>query len=306
MVQRVGFVDPGHFVEKARCAGAGPGCGSSSSVDVHGNTVETPRYRIELNNNKDDHAVTIIDKLTGDRKKAYVGGDPHVSTSDGDWTTFAHGNLTLNLDDGTKLTFDPTDNPTGPTYLKHVTITNGRDAATVDFGADGRPTVQARPGEGRQLDRWTPDGLELRTVNGSLDDLKVEGGPEIVGRNIQNLDDYRAGQNAFFDRPHSGLPGWRHDGPSGPGDFFGRHHHHFGRHDNDLGRHDHDYHHHHDDRPHHDHHHHGNWGHAGEIRDLRAQLRFYQEQAGHGPAHTRIGAQDRIDEIERRLRHLEA
>ena len=75
MVHRLGFFDPGYSLDKARCAGAGPGCGSQSSVQVHGNTIETPRYRIELSNNKDDHAVTIIDKLTGNHKKAYVGGE---------------------------------------------------------------------------------------------------------------------------------------------------------------------------------------------------------------------------------------
>jgi len=303
MVLRIGF-DPGHSVETARCAGAGSGCSPQSSVQVNGNTIETPRYRIELNNNRDDHAVTVIDKLTGGSKKAYFGGDPHASTSDGDWTTWQHGNLTLNLDDGTKLTFDPTDNPTGPTYLKHVTVTNGDDAAVVNFGADGNPTAEARPGEGHRLDRRTPDGLELRTMNGSLDDLRVVGGPEIVGRNIADLDDYRAGQNAFFNRPSIGLPGWGHEGPHGPWD---------------SGRHDH--HRHHNDRcepndhggpraggPHASgpHGHHGGGHHASEIRNLQAQLRFYLHQASHGSWSARIGAHHHIAQIERRLNHLRA
>ena len=73
-----------------------------------------------------------------------------------------------------------------------VTVTNGDDAAVVNFGSNnGNPTVEARPGQANRLDRRTPDGLELRTTHGSLDDLRVIGGPEIRGNNIDDLDVYR-------------------------------------------------------------------------------------------------------------------
>lgn len=261
-------------------------CAPGSSVQVHNNTVETQRYKILLTNNKDDHAVTIIDKLTG--KKAYVGGDPHVSTGDGDWTSFQNGNLTINLDDGTKLTFDPTNNPGGPTYLDRLTVTNGDDAAVVNFGSNnGNPTVEARPGQANRLDRRTPDGLELRTTHGSLDDLRVIGGPEIRGNNIDDLDVYRGGQR-WGNRPDIGYPGWRHDGPSRGWDF---------------ARHDHDYGHHHDHGRHHD----NNCGPiTPEIRHLLDRLADYQRQARHGSWFARADARHHIDRIEHRLRELRA
>lgn len=284
---RIGSDNPGYSLERARYGGGGP------VRVVDRNTIETPRYTIDLTNSRSDHAVTITDKLTGKCEKkpldqVFVGGDPHLATSDGDFTSFQHRNVTLNLDDGTKVTFDPTNNP-GPTYLERVTITNGNDAAVVNFDANGNPTVQSRPGEGYKLDDRTRDGLDLRT-NGSLDDLKVVGGREINGRNIENLDnlrdidDRRRDQHAFFDRPHIGLPGWRHDGPYGHGDFW-RQDHHVGRHDHDHGRHDNDCH-----GP-------GDCGpHGGKIRDLQAQLHYFRH----------IGDYDRVHQIERQLHRLRA
>jgi len=254
-------------------------------LTVHGNTVDTGRFKIEAS--KD--AIKVFDEKTG--KWTKVWGDPHLETSDGDKTDFHNRPVTLNLPDGTKITLEPTKTGNEKEYLARAVITKeGRgedDAVVVNYDHDRNPTMRVLDGRGDQVDRRTPDHLDLFPKNGSIDDWTVEGRPwqEIEGDDIANLDNLRTRPD--FGRPHIGLPGrGRHDGPCEPWGFA--------RHDRDC----HEPHH----RDHDDHHHHGPRG--AEIRDLRAQLRYYLQRASDGPWFARAAARDRIDQIEQRLSEL--
>jgi len=217
-------------IRDRRCDNDGANCGSRPTINVHGNTIETPRYKITASDT-DHGTIKVLDKLTG--KVTSVGGDPHLRTSDGDYTSFQKGNLTLNLDDGTKITFDPTKiNKDGVSYIDRAVITNGAYAAVVNFDGGGNPTTRELPrGAGYWTDFRTPDGVDLFSKHGSLDDLTVgRRGPEIKGHDIVNLDDYRhsfgESRPSLPARPHIGLPNWSANGPfSGwPQHAFGPHH----------------------------------------------------------------------------------
>ena len=273
-----GYRDP---LYNPRCETDSVRCGPRSSIGVHGNTIETPNYQITATNSGHG-TVTVRDKQSG--KVVWVGGDPHLGTSDGDYTSFQDGNLTLNLPDGTKVTFDPTEKKNGVSYLERAVITNGNDAAVVGFDDGGNPTTRALPGWGLRLDSRTRDGLDLFAKHGSIDDLKIEGGPEIRGRDIDNLDVYRPGDGFGSGRPHIGLPNWRCDGP-----FNGWPRHASGPRWADDCR-----------SP-------GDRRDSGwRIRDLMDQLRTARWQASHGPWHVRDDARRDIRHIERRLRALTA
>jgi hypothetical protein len=45
-------------------------------------------------------------------------------------------------------------------------------------------------GEGRHLDDTTPDGTELRTVGGQIDQLILPDGTEIHNNDVKNIDSY--------------------------------------------------------------------------------------------------------------------
>ena len=62
------------------------------------NTYQTHRYRIEVTNGE----VKVFDLKTKTSIRAW--GDPHLHTSDGDKMQFHKNNVTIDLEDGTKLT----------------------------------------------------------------------------------------------------------------------------------------------------------------------------------------------------------
>jgi len=271
-----------------RCDDGRADCGPRPSFAVHGNTVETRYYNILFGN----HEVTAIDKETGQSFR--VWGDPHINTSDGDSTDFQKRSITFNLPkEALKLTAKPTEVRNGVSNLDEVVLTDlrrGGDAVVAKYDAAGKPTIHVLPDQGRRLDRLTPDGLDLVSRNGSIDDLAVRGGPEIKGNDIANLDAFR-NLGPFGDsrpslptRPHIGLPDWRGDGPFSwwPRHASGPHH----RVDNcgpDGGRHD-------------------NW----QVRNLRDQLRSFQWLAHNGPWGMRVHARHEMHRIQDRLRELTA
>ena len=112
-----------------------------------------------------------------------------ISTDKGDTTDFQHAPATFNLPDGTKITVTPTNN-SGVNTIDHVTITKGNDAATMTGFKDGNLQTQHLQGEGRYLDATTPDGTELRTVGGQIDQLVLPDGTEIHNNDVKNIDSY--------------------------------------------------------------------------------------------------------------------
>jgi hypothetical protein len=154
-------------------------------LTVDGNTVNTGRYTISASNN-DDGSLTVRDNTTGETVKAW--GDPHITTDRGDQTDFQHQPVTFLLDDGTKITIDPTQN-NGVNYINNVTITKGNDAVEMG-GFRGNLQTQYLPGEGSYLDDATPDGTVLRPANGNIDELLLPDGTLISGHNVANIDSY--------------------------------------------------------------------------------------------------------------------
>jgi Domain of Unknown Function (DUF1521) len=274
---------------------------------VHGNTIETRNYEITASKG-DFGEVLVRDKATG--KTFWSKGDPYLLTGDGDSTSYQNGNVTVNLPDGSKLTLDPTDNPGGRNTIERAVYTKGRNAAVITFDSAGNPTTRELRGQGRRVDLGTPDGLDLDTRRGSIDDLKVRGGPEIKGRDIANLDVYRNPRYPGGGRPHIGLPNWRgdcrpHIGPPnwhgdgrphiglpnwrahGPFGWWGRHasgpHHRTDNCESSRG----------DGK---------NW----RIGNLLDQIRGLQWQASHGPREARVYARYEIRRLEHQLRGLTA
>jgi hypothetical protein len=264
-----------------RCDDGRAGCGPRPGITVNGNTIETENYVISAK--KGDYGEVLVrDKATG--KTIWSGGDPYLRTGDGDFTSYQNGNVTVNLPDGSKLTLDPTDKNDGRNIIERAVYTKGNDAAVITFDGEGNPTTREMLGQGHRLDRRTEDGVDLFARNGSIDDLRVQGGPEIKGNSIGNLDVYRTDHGCTGGRPHIGLPNWRHDGP-----FSGWPRHASGPRWGDDCRSP-------GDRRE------GGW----RIRDLLDQLRSARWQASHGPWQARVDARHEIRHLERRLRALTA
>jgi hypothetical protein len=154
-------------------------------VDESNNTVDTGRYLISASGDREGE-LKVYDKDTGQWVEAW--GDPHLETSDGDTGDFSK-RFTLNLKDGTKITLIPTDekNP----HLKKVVITKDGHAAEIRYNKDHNPTTEELRGrEARSADFRTPDGTEVYTIGGNLDDLVFGGrrGEEFEGKRVK-IDD---------------------------------------------------------------------------------------------------------------------
>lgn len=154
-----------------------------SPLQVSGNTVNTGRYTISASTDGGG-TLTVKDNETGESFQ--VWGDPHITTDNGDTTSFQHAPATFDLPDGTRITVDPTDN-SGVNYIKNVTITKGNDAVTMT-GFQGNLQTQSRPGEGYFLDATTPQGTVLKADHGNIDQLELQNGTRISGNNVPDID----------------------------------------------------------------------------------------------------------------------
>ena len=72
-------------------------------LTVSGNTVNTGRYTIAASTDGGG-TLTVTDNKTGESFK--VWGDPHITTDNGDTTSFQHAPATFQLPDGTEITVD--------------------------------------------------------------------------------------------------------------------------------------------------------------------------------------------------------
>lgn len=122
--------------------------------------VENDNYRITAG---DNNTVTIYNKHTGESYKAW--GDPHMDVN-GKRAFDFHGTLTLNLEDGTKVTIATTPDPSNPgqTLTTGVTVTNGDYGAQIsgiDTNRRGDLKIDETHRWGKQLDRAVDDGTAV-------------------------------------------------------------------------------------------------------------------------------------------------
>ena len=140
-------------------------------------TIDTGRYLISAKENE----VKIYDKETNTWVQAQ--GDPHLSTSDGDRGQFQE-NLTIDLEDGTKITMQPTaKDQAGVAWLDKVAVTKGTEAVVMSGFHDAQPGVQMGNilNNADAVDRQFKDGTVLRAGR-QVDDLTYAGtGQEIKG-----------------------------------------------------------------------------------------------------------------------------
>lgn len=122
-----------------------------------GNVIKTDRYDIHI---KGDEC-KVYDRKTGEWMRFF--GDPHIETSDGDRLQFHQGNLTLDLEDGTKVTIVPTAvDANGAAYIDKVIVTNGSKGIEVDgVHGTGSPRFGSISNDGRSMDRKYADGNVL-------------------------------------------------------------------------------------------------------------------------------------------------
>ncbi|WGD51301.1 DUF1521 domain-containing protein [Bradyrhizobium sp. CB1650] len=112
---------------------------------------------------ENDGTVLIRNNQTG--KVTAIKGDPHVDADgDGKIDFDFKKNMTLQLDDGTKITVDTVDIGKGKTMASKLTITNGDNAMVVEGLGDrfdGKNNLRVtQSNAGRTLDQLTSDGAQ--------------------------------------------------------------------------------------------------------------------------------------------------
>ena len=154
-------------------------------------TIDTGRYLISAKEGE----LKIYDKETNTWVKCH--GDPHLETSDGDHGQFTK-NLTMDLEDGTKVTIQPTAVQNGVAWIDKVAVTKGTEAVVMSGFHDGAAGVQMGNilNNADAVDRQFADGTVLRAGR-QVDDLTYAAdGKEIVGSDPSqrlgehNLDDH--------------------------------------------------------------------------------------------------------------------
>lgn len=140
--------------------------------------IDTGRYLISAKEGE----VKVFDKKTRTWVRAW--GDPHLHTSDGDKAQFQKDNLTIDLEDGTKITIKVTKpNKDGISLIDAVAVMKGSQAVVVDGLSDGKPGVKVGNvlNNADALDAAWDDGTVLRAGH-EVDDLTfARNGQEIVG-----------------------------------------------------------------------------------------------------------------------------
>jgi hypothetical protein len=129
-----------------------------------GNEIHTERYKLVCNQDE----VWMYDKTNG--TKTRVWGDPHVHTGDGNKYDFYEDNLTIDLPDGAKITFVPTEMENGVSFIDELHVMKGDDAYQVTGIHDGEPQFVDMEGKAGTLDGMQADGTVLRAGQ-ELDDL---------------------------------------------------------------------------------------------------------------------------------------
>jgi hypothetical protein len=183
------------------------GRGPANGLSVHGNTVNTGRYTITASTDGGG-TLKVTDTWTG--KSFKIWGDPHIITDKGDKANFQHEPVTFRLDDGTRITIDPTNNPGAVEFIGRVAITKGNDAVEMSGLHQGTLQTKFEPGLGRAVDGQYAEGTVITPINGQLDQLQVVGGPKLNGNSDPNLDRYAT--------PTSSTPfsaGWPNSYPNG-------------------------------------------------------------------------------------------
>jgi len=125
------------------------------------------RYSIKLN--EGNASFEVVDKCNGN--KTTVWGDPHVNTNGGGANFDFKKNATFQLEDGTKITVNTTNQSSvGESYSSALTITKGHQAISVTgLGAnkDGANNLQIQQSNnGYMLDARTSDGAFTAQQNG--------------------------------------------------------------------------------------------------------------------------------------------
>jgi len=140
--------------------------------------IDTGRYLISVKEGE----VKIYDKKTRTWVRAW--GDPHLHTSDGDKAQFQKNNLTIDLEDGTKITIKVTEpNRNGVSRIDAVAVMKGSQAVVVEGLSDGKPGVKVGNvlNNADAVDAAWDDGTVLRAGH-AVDDLTFAAtGEEIVG-----------------------------------------------------------------------------------------------------------------------------
>lgn len=130
------------------------------------NTIDTGRYEIIAKEGE----VIIRDRHTNTEVKAW--GDPHLITSDGDKAQFHKENLTLDLEDGTKITIKVTDtDDQGIALLDKVAVMKGNDAMVISGLSDGKAGVNIKTDlDAAKVDKRFDDGTVMYAGH-QVDDL---------------------------------------------------------------------------------------------------------------------------------------
>ena len=111
--------------------------GTTPSLSVNGNSINTGMYTIAGSTN-DDGSLTITNNQTGQQTE--VWGDPHVKVNGQDTAEFQKGPLNIQLQDGTTVHIDPTALTNGVAHIGQVSVTNGNQ--TVTMGGVGQNGFQ--------------------------------------------------------------------------------------------------------------------------------------------------------------------
>lgn len=144
------------------------GQGGGARLRREGNVIKSERYDIIVEKDK----VRVYDRETDTWFEAW--GDPHIGTSDDGrmLTDFHTGNVTVDLEDGTKITIKPTAvGANGKSWIDSIGVVNGKQGITVEnIHGSGALEFGRVANNGSEIDAAFEDGTVLYTA-GEADDL---------------------------------------------------------------------------------------------------------------------------------------